>query len=420
MMDSLGPLWALAYACLALWKPKALPVALLFGCCVDWMLPCGGLNIYSNEWALAGSVLGLSWMGWRGELPALPTGLLKAFAPLALLLILQAWCPGPLGAGVKTLARDGQLFLGLFLPAWLLRGGALQRSLAWSLAFLALVSLLGLLQSALGPGSALTAAHSVETLGGQFQQAYSVFQHHNQFGAYLVAALTLTCTIAATGSWPALSRVAGVLGLLAILATVSRGSWLSLLLVAAVLCMVWPKLRKGLLLGGLLALGLALLVRPQMMLERLHASVSLQGNQDRVLIYTHALELAQGHLAWGAGPGTVAREWPVKVASLGLSPDNTRDFSAHVHNLWLQVLIESGIAGLLAWAFWLACSVKVLWRGAPPLLAWALLGALMGFVLQSFTDVTILHARGLAISLQWGLLAAGCLDAAQEGSRDER
>jgi O-antigen ligase len=415
-----GPLLALAYALLAALKPKALPLGLLLGCCADLMLPCGGLNIYSNEWALAGAVLGLAWAGVRGNLPPWPQGLLWAYLPLALLLVLQALWPGPLGDGVKALARFSQFFLGIFLPAWLLRGEDLRLSLAGALIFLILVSLLGLLQSALGPGSALTAAHSVETLGGQFQQAYSVFQHHNQFGAYLVAALTLTCTVAVTGSWPVLSRLAGVLGLLAILATVSRGSWLALLLVAALLCLAWPKLRQGLILGALLVLGLALLLKPQMVLERLQASVSLQGNQDRILIYTHALELAQGHRAWGAGPGTVARDWPAKVASLGLSADNTRDFSAHVHNLWLQVLVDSGVAGLLAWALWLAFSVKSLWRGAPPLLAWALLAAVLAFVMQSFTDVLILHARGLAISLQWGLLAAGCLDASAREGRHGR
>jgi O-antigen ligase len=399
--------WALvaAYACLGAWVPGALAAALLLGTAGDWMLPWHGLNVFSNEWALAGSVLGLALRRLSGKrLPPMPWWIVGAAAPLLLIVFLHVAGPGAVGPALKDTLRAAQFVLGVLLPAWLIHGPAFERSRSLACAFILAAVGLGLAQGWQGPGGALNAGHASEVFYGVHQAVASFFQHHNQFGAFLAAALPFSLAAGA----PLLA----LLGAGALYACYSRGAALGLFLGG--LGFSWALPRRLLWQGGLvLALGLGLGVAVSAPLRvRVSSIFDRSQNQDRALLRGVGREILQDHGYWGRGPGTVAVELPQRLQSLTLRPQDRVMFSAHLHDQWLEWQVELGAAGVLGWAFFFGClvlaAVSRLLRGGPGRgYALALGVAVLAYAAQSFTDRLDLHARGLEIALLWGFCLAG-------------
>jgi O-antigen ligase len=379
--------------------------ALLLGTAGDWMLPWHGLNIFSNEWALAGSMLGLGLRRVSGQrLPPLPLWIVGAAAPLMLVLLLHAAGPGAVGPAFKDTLRAGQFILGVLLPAWLLRDRAFERSRLLACAFIFAAVSLGLAQGWQGPGGALNAGHEAEVFYGAHQAVSAFFQHHNQFGAFLAAALPFALAAGA----PLLA----LLGAGALYATYSRGAAAGLVLGG--LGFSWALPRRLLWQGGLivgLALAAGLSVSAPLR-TRVSSVFDPSQNQDRALLRGVGREILQEHRWWGRGPGTVAVELPQRLQSMDLRPQDRAMFSAHLHDQWLEWQVELGAAGVLAWAFFFGCLVlaalrHILSRRPGRGYALALGVAVLAYAAQSFTDRLGLHARGLEISLLWGLCLAG-------------
>ena len=79
----------------------------------------------------------------------------------------------------------------------------------------------------------------------------------------------------------------------------------------------------------------------------------------------------------------------------------------HLHSLYLQILVETGIMGLCAFVFWLACAIKYLVSSLKALekhenyrLFVGLAGGVIVYLFNNLTDVLVVHG----IHLQWGII----------------
>ena len=79
----------------------------------------------------------------------------------------------------------------------------------------------------------------------------------------------------------------------------------------------------------------------------------------------------------------------------------------HLHNLYLQIFVETGIMGLSAFVFWLVCIVKYLVRSLKSLensrhylLFVGLMGGVIVYLFNNLADVLTVHG----IHLQWGII----------------
>ena len=129
--------------------------------------------------------------------------------------------------------------------------------------------------------------------------------------------------------------------------TQSRGAWLATAISMWLLANLrWRWLRPVSVLLVLLA-GLMVLLRPVWLtpvFESLSTTGSISGSAERQEIWTHAWYMIQDFSFTGVGMGNFRRVndlfYPLYIAT----PD-----APHAHNLFLQVAVDLGIPGFLAW-----------------------------------------------------------------------
>ena len=189
--------------------------------------------------------------------------------------------------------------------------------------------------------------------------------HPNVMGGALVILLPLALGLLLFG-WRAQSRLekAGLLlaavAMLAVLAlTKSRGAWMGLLAALALLVVLrwrWGWLVLALGGGGFAAWIAGLGWGP--FLEMLTANEAIRGLDGRIEIWSRGLYLARDFPFTGAGMGAygplVDRLYPFFLEPPGSIP--------HAHNLFLQVAVDLGLPGLLAWLVVLGGGVACAWR----------------------------------------------------------
>lgn len=233
------------------------------------------------------------------------------FAVTAYLLLSAAWIAG-------WLERFGTPLLRTILHAYALAallGGAV-----------AVAAYFGV-----GPGAALMLPK------GRLQ---GLFKDANVFGAFMVPAVVLAAARVFEAR-PDRRRFAavGVVGLLAVLLSYSRGAWINL----AVALLTYTGLRvlsgrarasMGVVLGAALALGLLVLVIDHPTVRQmLEIRASTQGyDDDRFANQAAALALGWEH-PWGLGPGATEHRLTISA-----------------HSLYVRALMENGVLGLWAMA----------------------------------------------------------------------
>jgi O-antigen ligase len=131
-------------------------------------------------------------------------------------------------------------------------------------------------------------------------------------------------------------------------ATYTRGAWIGF---AAGVLALWLPIRKRrwLLVVGLVTLGLAVLAGPQHLRERV---ITIADPDDvtvkeRIYMWRSGIAMWREHPGLGVGPGGVKREYRHYAQAEAL-----KQRTGHLHNSALQILVELGVAGLLAW-LWL-------------------------------------------------------------------
>ena len=347
-------------------------------------------------------------------------GRLNASPLCLLLLLILGWLPVNIGVAVdheRALGSAGYLLLGmayyLALTHWPLtcRQPVL---VAWLLfAVAALLALLGprLVELQAGAFDLYAPLGLPSTLHlAQFGEAINP----NILAGALLLLFPFPFMLAVDGRWtshrwPRIGSGLLLLFMLAVLgSTQSRGAELAVGMVGALLLVLrWPRLIYGVPLLLVLGIGIVVWSGPQKILEMLVFSTATPGLDQRLEIWSRA-----GYALWdfvftGIGIGTFDLVIPRLYPYFLISPAEP---IPHAHNLYLQIGLDLGLPGLIAYlALWLNLWVMLiaLLRRREQSLAWCLAagaaGSLVGILLHGLVDA-VTWGNKLAF-LPWWLYA---------------
>ncbi len=131
-----------------------------------------------------------------------------------------------------------------------------------------------------------------------------------------------------------------------IVLTQSRGGYLAVVAALVVLLTLrWPRLLYIAPIGLLAAVGIIFWLGPQQLFNLLGADTTFGGSEFRVEVWTNALHALRDFPFTGIGFGTFDRVIPL------LYPYRTVNGAevTHAHNLILQIGVDLGLPGLVAW-----------------------------------------------------------------------
>ena len=257
----------------------------------------------------------------------------------------------------------------------------------------------------------------------------------NVLAGSMVLILPLYVSMALRGGWRSPAELAGkrpwlnllfaagaLVTLAVIVITRSRGAYVAAAAgIAVVAVLRWPRLLVAvpvLLIAG--AVGIVM-IGPTRSLEVLSFNGALGGLSGRSEVWTRALYALQDFAITGIGIGTFSRVIPVMYPYLTLAPDFHVD---HSHNLFLQVGLDLGIPGLIAYLALLINTFVLLGsalrgRGARDgisgerryQMSWSLAagaaGGLTAMLAHGIFDATIWNSR--PAFLPWALIALSVL-----------
>ena len=324
---------------------------------------------------------------------------------------------------VTSVAPKESLFPGLLMAAFILfapatflslrKYGDIRRVLTVIALGGVLVSLYGFWQR-LNPGAYHSGWVEADMFSSITFRVYSTFANPNVLGEYFLLVIPFTFALglsAPNRRKQILWIVATAIMCLCLLLTYSRGCYLGLLVGLVIFLVLLD--RRFLILLGILAV-LSPLYVPDTIWQRL-LSIGNMGDSStsyRVYIWTGVVDMLKDYWLCGAGPGEGAFNTVYPFYSL------TAIEAPHSHNLYLQLLCDTGLPGLLA-MLGFACSLlrgmlttlRHSRRRETKLYAIAGIAAYCGFLTQSLTDYTFYNYR---VVLLFFLMAGLCMRLRQE------
>lgn len=238
---------------------------------------------------------------------------------------------------------------------------------------------------------------------------YSTLENPNVLGEYILLVLPVCIALMWTSKkiFPRIvfALFAGVLGI-ALILTFSRGCWLGIMAAAA----VFVTFAAGKLWGlALLALPIIPMIIPDSIINRFTSigDMSDSSTSYRVYIWMGTILMLKDFWLSGVGPGTEAftQVYPFYSYSAIVAP--------HPHNLFLQVMTETGVLGISAFLLLLFLFFKRLivgcqhfGKGHPLTVVIVGIGAaVIGFLLQGMFDNCFYNYRVFMIF--WAVIAMG-------------
>lgn len=346
-----------------------------------------------------------------------------AWAALALATLASWWMAGATFEVTQATTRALTAMLGFPLAARLVRG---PRHVT---AFTA--ALLGTAVVLMGYGVAQALGYGVTPSYSGAARVSSVYFNANHFAGFLDLVVPLAAATAVLARHRVVrlaAAAASVLGLVNVVTSGSRGSWVAVTVALALLAVVvtwrtvrgprpWKAVRAWvviLLVAFGVAVGAERLVptwaeRSVARFERLVHDLRHPTEFERVAIVLAGLPIVQEHPWWGVGPGNfsyaIAQHRPTAVddANDGM----LHQFVNYAHNDYLQVATESGLLTLTAFlAFW----IWVVSFPSPrsPATAWGLRLGLVALLVHGLVDgnLTVITSNAFL-----AYAAAGCLHA---------
>ena len=235
-------------------------------------------------------------------------------------------------------------------------------------------------------------------------RVYSTFENPNVYGEYLILAIPIIAGLLWTekGIFKKLFWL-GSLGvtMLALALTFSRGCWLGIILAIGLLAIMID--RKFILLGIVVLLFLPF-VLPESIINRF-LSIGNMGDSStsyRVYIWMGTLAMLADYWFSGIGLGITSFNTIYPIYSYN-------DISApHSHNLYLQLVVEFGIVGLIVFLgmlynFYKETIISICKK--KNILTSSLIAGVSGFMLQSMFDHTWYNYR--VVLIFWIIIAFG-------------
>lgn len=200
---------------------------------------------------------------------------------------------------------------------------------------------------------------------------------------------------------------------LCMILTFSRGAWLGLLFAGMVFVVLWQP-RILVLVPVLVPIALAVLaaVLPESVISRFTSIGDMGDNSTsyRVYIWMGTLAMLKDYWLCGIGPGDAAFNMVYPAYSYNgiVAP--------HAHNLFLQIVCDVGITGLLVFALLLFVYFRMMCRAlsrernhTSKMLQLAATAGTCGFLVQAMTDYSFYNYR--VMFLFWAYLVLGGLAA---------
>ncbi|MEM9292580.1 MAG: O-antigen ligase family protein [Acidobacteriota bacterium] len=218
--------------------------------------------------------------------------------------------------------------------------------------------------------------------------------HYMTFaGVLLICDCLLLAWIACGQGWRRWWAWASLLVLnLALLGSYTRNAWVALGVVI-ILLLLWRLPRRWLLVAPVSMLLVALvitLLAPSPILQRVASIADLEdpSNYDRLCMTYAGLNMVADRPVLGLGPHMVSEMYP-----LYRHPTAPRFWVPHLHNSFLNIAAERGLASLLVFLVLLASSGRTAWRllreegGADGPRAWLHIGVLLTLVAFSVSGL---------------------------------
>lgn len=253
---------------------------------------------------------------------------------------------------------------------------------------------------------------------------YSTLGNPNVLGEYILLVLPAAIGLFWTGKgfWQKATYL-GITGVLfvALILTFSRGCWVGLLFAAAIFITFAAGKLWGL---GLVALPVLPALLPESIINRFTSIGDMKDSSTsyRVYIWMGTLAMIRDFWVSGIGMGAEAftQVYPFYSYSGIVAP--------HSHNLFLQILVESGIVGIVIFGLILLLFIKKMvvgyqWgggKGAPlSTMITALSAGIGGFLLQGMFDNCFYNYRVMLVFWMVLAMAMACTTVAKGFSRGE-
>ncbi len=385
----------------------------------------GDLTLAATEPLAA--LLGLGWLlpaALRREIRLEGGALLPPLFAVSGAMLASAVGAIELGAAANEIIKWAEL-----LVVFLYVASSVRRS-GQVFALLAALFLAGVAEAAVGLFQFATGAGPSFFAIGSFLRAYGTFGQPNPFAGYLGTTLPLAVALLLLGRpqvprwlWLLALGTAGLTGA-AILASLSRGTWLSVAGALTLMLLIWDARTRRLILPaalGLAGLGLlaALGALPSEITERLGVILDYFGVFDVRTVdltpenFAVVERMAHWQAAWymflehpllGVGIGNYAAAYPDYF--LPGWPDPL----GHAHNYFLNTAAEMGIIGLITLLWMLVAAYVLVATGIARAhgqreraLLVGVLGSLVVFTIFSGFDDLLVHGIGMQLGLLLGL-----------------
>ncbi len=239
-------------------------------------------------------------------------------------------------------------------------------------------------------------------------RATAGFKTPNGLGAYLAVAIPITMSLVVLKGKRARYRILNIATLIimicALYLTFSRGAWLGILVGILVLSLLFTySMKKAVVSWGVLLSGLFFLVflginNPNFINNRRNTI------QWRLGVWEDSLKMVKERPLFGRGINTFMREFEAYRRDKGCDP-------TYAHNSYLQLLVETGIAGLLTflyvlWSLFRSVIDKIKYKYCNneemKVISIGLTAGLAAFLVHSFFDN---HMYCLQLSVYFWVLA---------------
>ena len=181
--------------------------------------------------------------------------------------------------------------------------------------------------------------------------------------------------------------------------TQSRGAYLALLVALFVVCLPRQRWLLALVPLAIIAFFLTLYSRGSgPIMDLILTTGAVGGWEGRREVWSRAIYMIQDFPYTGIGLGTFSRVAPVMYPYFLLGPDAD---IPHAHNLFLQVAVDLGIPGLLAFLALFFGSIVMAWQGYRKFRVTDE-RALAGMALGLLGSLTAISVHGMLDSVSWG------------------
>ncbi len=282
-----------------------------------------------------------------------------------------------------------------------------------------LVAAYGVYQYVFG-GSSETTWVDADKFSDISTRVYSTLQNPNVLAEYLLLVIppAFACAILAKSKWlKALFACAGLGMSLCLVLTFSRGGWLGFIIAFAVFCVLMD---RRFILVGLAAIVALYFVMPDTIIDRFTSigDMSDSSTSYRVSIWLGSISMLKDYWLCGVGPGTAA--FNIVYPSYSYSAA----VAQHAHNLYLQIMCETGIAGITTFIALVFVWLRTLTRGMisetdkrSKVFRAAFIAGAIGFLVQGFTDHSFYNYRVMLFF--WAYTGLGMLVGRNAGAKED-